>query len=889
MKTVKPGAVSLLTRIVEHRGHCYFVVSPILFVSFGEQLRLKSEAALWKFAAAELGKDAAIDVGMPKGRPEFLVHARAFAPEGKPVASCAVRARFGMQEKILHVIGDRRWHGREATEPEPFTAMPIHWSRAFGGPEFDANVEGKGATKPGSDTSIWPLPNLEYPDQRLQRPGQAIKPAGFGPRPITHPERMALVGTYDEQWLKNDFPGLARDVDWTHFNLAPPDQWLSESMTGSDSWEFENLHPTSRIARGQLPGLTTRCFIVRQVGTGDRFEEIATHFDTAWFFPEHECAILVGRGRTEVTQDDAADIRIMLAAVEWGGESRPSSHYEDALRKRLDPEQGHYFLAQENDLLPAGIDEHCRVERLAAGPLETPTLLAENLRKRQVANIKQARATVAAHGLDPDADHAPMLPQASQRPPQKLEELPAYMAQMQLKATQLKAAEAAREEKFEQERRAVVQRAGIDYSAIEAEYSAKPKGPPSFTAKATFDTLSQLRSLMETQQGPVNELDQYLNDPAFRQRLVDAEKKGKESYRLTAHLQAPADAMAAERAAWVKQRAGEHFREGKPFAGIDLTGADLSGMNLTGADFSWALLESVNFSGCQLAGCNFQRAVLARANLARADLARANLAEANLGDAVCEHTVFDGANLEGAILRGAKLHGARFVGAVLRRADLTGGASFEQTDWSQADASDVTFVDADLKGLLCRGTNLERSVFVRSDFEGVDFSEAKFARAVFVKPKGAGAAFRGAEFKGSAFVGGSDLRGADFTGAEISTTFMRPANLDSARFDRARLKEADLSECSLQQASFVMARAVDSRFIRATLSKARLASASLMNSNLQKANLEGADFRDANLYAADLARVVVDGTTVFDNTLTAKMRTYPRAKRVGEAGGGEAA
>jgi uncharacterized protein YjbI with pentapeptide repeats len=885
MKTVKPGAISLLTRTVEHRGHCYFIVSPILFVSFAGQLRLKSEAALWKFAAAELGKDAAIDVGMPKGRPEFLVHARVFAPDGKPVRSCAVRARFGEHEKVLYVFGDRNWKGREITEPQPFTEMAMHWSRAFGGPGFAANVEGKGAAKIDAEASIWPLPNLEYPGDALQKPGQSIKPAGYGPRPITHPERMALVGTYDDRWLKTDFPGLARDVDWKHFNLAPPDQWLSESMTGSESWEFENLHPTSRIVRGQLPGFSTRCFIVRQVGAGDRFEEIATRFDTVWFFPEHECAILVGRGHTEVTQDDAADIRIMVAAVEWGGENRPDSYYENALRKRLDPEKGHYFLAQEDDLLPSGIGERYRVERLVDGSPESPTLLGDNLRKRQVAEIERARAVVASYGLDPDADHAPKLPEASERPPQKLEELPAYLEKMQLKATQLKAAQEEREAKLDQERRAVLKRADVDFSVIEAEYSAKPKGPPTFTAKATFDTLSQLRSLMEAQQGPVAELDQYLADPAFRQRMVDAERKSKESYRVTAHLQSPADAMAAERAVWVKQRAAEHFRSGKPFAGIDLTGADLSGMNLSGADFSGAFLESVNFSGCQLVGCNFKKAVLARTNLASADLTGANLAEANLGEAACEGTVFDRANLEGAILRGAKLHGARFVRAVLRRVDLTGGAHFAQTDWSEADASDVTFVDADLKGLACRGANLERSVFVRCDFAGVDFSAAKFARAVFVKPKGAGAAFRGAEFKGSAFVGGSDLRGADFTGAQISTTFMRPAKLDGARFDRARLKEADLSECSLQHSSFAMAMAVDSRFIRADLSKAFFASSSLMNSNLQKANLAGAEFRDANLHAADLARVTVDDKTVFSSTLTTKTRTYPRAKRADDGGG----
>lgn len=883
MKTIKPGALSLLTRTIEHRGRCIFVVSPLLFVSLTGEVRLKSEVALWKFAAAQLGKDAAIDAGQPKAVPEFLVHAQAFAPGGKPCPACAVRARVAGREKTLFAFGDRYWEGRTASEPVPFTRMPIDWSRAYGGPGFALNPAGRGAD-PGAEAPI-PLPNIEYPDARLTRPDQPGRPAGFGPREVTHPERAALAGTYDDAWLKTDFPGLARDLDWKHFNVAPPDQWLEGTLTGSEEWEFENLHPDQRLLRGRLPGFATRCFVRHATPDGERFGEIATRLDTIWFFPEQECAILVGRGVMEVAEDDAADISLLVAAVEWADARRGEDHYAEAVRRRLDPETGHYYLLQEDDLLPEGIGQRYGVERLAGGPVESPTLLSENLRKRQAAEIEEARAKVAEHGLDPDEGHAPPPLEPVAAPPQKLEELPAYLAGMQRRGEAMKAEFEAREAQLETDRRAASESAGIDYAVIEAEMNEKPKGPPKFSASAELASLRRLRSAMKAEQGSAEEIDLYLEDPAFRQRLTDAERQGRESYQRTAHRQTAADPMDPDRAAWVRQWALERFRSGASFAGIDLTGADLSGLDLRGADFSGAFLEGANLSGCRLEGADFSQSVLARANLTDALLVGARLPGANLGGALCTRTRFDEARLDGAILSGARLERSCFVRASLTRADLGGGALFGETDWSDADAQDLNFIDVSLEGLILRGAHLERGVFVRCRFEGVDFSGARLARAVFVKPQGAGARFRGAHFAGAVFVGGSALQGADFSGASIVTTLFRPADLTGARFDRATLKEADLSECRLQGASFVMATATDSRFMKADLAQARFTSANLMNSSLQKAHLEGADFRHANLYGVDLARVWVDGATDFTRALTHRARTWPRRPRATSGGG----
>ncbi|GAB2882448.1 DUF2169 domain-containing protein [Uliginosibacterium flavum] len=883
MKTIKPGALALLTRTIEFKGHFRFVVTPMLFVSLQGPLRLRGEAALWQFAADELGADAALDACMPKVRGEYLVHGRA-SPPGGPAPACAVRVRFAGLEKTLCVFGERHWQGQQASAPQAIHDQPLAWPLAYGGEGFALNPAGSGHIKPADKAALWRLPQMEYPDDPSIRPGTSIRPAGFGARDVTHPERAAMIGTYDDNWFKTDYPGLARDLDWRHFNVSAPDQWLNLPLPADAPWEFENLHPTQAVLRGQLPGILPRCFITRLIDDVPRCEEIPVQLDTVLFFPHRECAILIGRGHVEVADENAEDIKLLLAAADWQSEARPLEHYAEAIQKRLDPENGHFFLLKEDDLLPDGMNERYSVEQFVGSPPADPRpLLSENLRRRQTSEIEQARAMVASYGINPDEGHAPSLPATPDLLPQKLEELPAFLAQMQTRAEAGKAELAALEVKSDKARRALFASLGMDYSVIEREYSAKPKGPPIFKAQAEFDTLEKVRATLAAQNGPVAEIDQYLQDPAYRQRMQKAEQQSREAYRQSAHLQDAADAMPGERAAWVRQRAEQHLQAGNSFVGLDLTGANLAGMALAGVDFTGAQLEGIDFSGCDLSGACFDKAVLARAKLTGANLTGASLRETNLGEANLTDTNFTNAMLESAILQGAIFARACFAGANLQKANLIGGAKFSEGDLSGADASDLVLLDADLSGLLCRNTCLDRAAFVRCTLSGADFSGASLERASFIEVKAEGARLVGARIIKTVFVGVNNLDGCDFSGAQIHTCNFRPSSLRGARFEGAQIREADFSQTDLQGASFAAASATDCRFVKADLHRADLSGAKLMNSSFASARIEGADLRESNLYAADLARAAADGDTLLDGAITTKVRTYPR-RRTPEAG-----
>src|SRR5690606_15595879 len=132
-----------------------------------------------------------------KPRADVLLIGSAHAPGGKPVTTLPVSLKVGRIEKKLGIIGNRIWKGKRllgvtASDPEPFTTMPITWERALGGPKDKRNPVGCG--RDGADGR--PLPNIEIPGKLIHGPGDRADPAGFGPLSPTWSPRCDRMGTY---------------------------------------------------------------------------------------------------------------------------------------------------------------------------------------------------------------------------------------------------------------------------------------------------------------------------------------------------------------------------------------------------------------------------------------------------------------------------------------------------------------------------------------------------------------------------------------------------------------------------------------------------------------------------------------------------------------------
>jgi hypothetical protein len=191
------------------------------------------------------------DVALEKPLVDVLVNGQAYAPHGRQASQVPVGIVVGDVRKVLLVHGDREWRfSRDPSRAEPFTTMPIVYERAFGGTDVESkscdprNPIGVGFRGvPPLDAAIrTEVPNVEYPNALVNRRGDTAPPAGFGVVGRGWQPRVRLAGTFDDRWLKEQWPLLPLDFDVRHYQAAPADQ-QSATLRGGEQARLVNLTP----------------------------------------------------------------------------------------------------------------------------------------------------------------------------------------------------------------------------------------------------------------------------------------------------------------------------------------------------------------------------------------------------------------------------------------------------------------------------------------------------------------------------------------------------------------------------------------------------------------------------------------------------------------------
>jgi|GEM_PF-274620 len=880
MKVFKPAAPSLVTRVFEYRSRMWMGVSVLQMIGLGSDgPTLEPEQALWTHWATRFESQWPLEEGMPRSGGQYLVSGFAY-PHDTDGRGCRVAVQVGAQSKQLLVYGRREWDGRRVTSPEPFTEMPLRWTHAYGGEGVSENPIGMGAVPVGTDgIEVHRLPHIEDPAHPIDRPGQAVRPAGFGPIDPAWAPRATCRGTYDDAWLRNDFPAIASDTDWAFFHTAPQDQQQAQPFVGDEPYAFRNMHPTLPLLQGRLPGLRARAFVTHRVGGEEKFKEVRTRLNTLWFLPDIERAVLVFQGMHEIFEDDGADIVHLLAALERSGQPRPAEHYLAVRDKRLDRENGVLEALREEDLMPADL----------AVPwidFDLPKARAfDRSQRRAEEGRAAARDLVTAHGLDPDAGHAP--PVRTPPPPEigSIDDMIRVRREMGERAAGSAARAQAEKAVLVADIRKSLEGGPVDFALIEREMAGlENRGPPKPYAEELVSSFRQQIATGKAAGGDVSELEEMLVDETVQAQWREGEVRQLAGYRAMAHRQPAADALAGEAAHALRQRVIDHRAQGGSLARWDLTGANLAGLDLQGADLSDALLESANLTGTNLNEAKLEGAVLAHATLLGTQLQHARLKGANLGAARIEKADFSRADLTDAAFQDAALREVGFGGATLD------GIRLEEAELSGVDFGGavskgmLAFVQRDLRACRFAGARFEQCAFVDCNVSGVDFSQAVLGKCTFTAAKADGAVFRGVQLASGCFVQECAMSGADFTDAKLSGTNFRGAVLAGALLHGAALQGCDFSECDMTRADLHRADARQARFVRTRLRGAVLRSANLMDAVFQHALLEDTDYRQANLFQSDFARVRVGANVAFDAALTTRMRTYPRHRPQAAAG-----
>ncbi|PCE30622.1 DUF2169 family type VI secretion system accessory protein [Burkholderia ubonensis] len=817
MKIIKPLRISPLTRLYRMHGEERLGIAAMMVATLGDAPQLLMDTELWSLAGEELG-DYTLDMALPKAHPEFLVSGYAYGKYAyaRGSGACEVGVHLNGVEKRLRVSGDRQWDGSRITAPQPFERLKLDWDLAYGGAGYADNPRGRGIATTGED--VHPLPNIESPHDPMRFRDQRPAPAGFCPVDAAWPQRASLYGEPDRQWLEEDFPGFPRSLDPRYFNIAPVDQQWIEQAEWPDgaAYELAHLHPDHALLTGRLPALRARSFIVR--AGSDTPEEIPLRLTTAWFIPHRERVLMIYHGVTTVREFDASDVEALLFGADASGQPRPADWYRQVIDWRTRHEKAALYALRDQDLLP---------ERYLSPGFPGMSGAASQSVRQQILKDKLSAFPEARQIEEP-------------RPDQLIEFVE-------------------RQEAEAEAQRAHLEKMREEDSANEAIEKAARRGPPERIAVPDDGAGSANRSRMQQMQH-------------------DADESLRKLYLQSAHHQEAPERLSTAASRSHRERVAAAIATGQSLEGADLTGVDLSGMDLRGAKLSGAMLENANLSDTDLTSAALNHAVLVRADLSRATFCNADLKGANLSLAACDQTDFAGANLSDCIVERVQLHDCRLSGGVLDNTRFS-ECRFHAVDFSHATLrnlifieqsfDDVNFSSATIRKMLLMNCSIVDVRFTSADIEGFGIvdtqakGQLRFDRASVVK---------------ACFIQRCDIGGADFSCAMLNEVNFRETHLGGADFSGAHISNCDFTDACLSAAQLRGAKVEGGNLVRTDFTQADLRDADLIGAFMRRATLDGADLRRANLFRANLAQILTDDDTRWEDAYLNKAMRYPMAE-----------
>ena len=828
------------------------------------------ESQLWQTATPTLGATP-LDAGMAKPKVEVLVAGDVCAPGNHPVRSLVVNLELGPIHKRLIAFGRRWWqHGPDGpvmSDPEPFERVRLGWENAFGGPEFADNPVGKGvdARKRMRQREPAELPQIESPESLIVEIDHHPAPASFGPRAEDAPARRGFAGTYDDAWLRDDFPNPAQNFDWRFYNAACPDQQTDAELSGDEPYRITSMHPDHREICGRLPGFRVRGF-ARQ---GAAFRELPMRCDTVWFFPNATMGIVLFRGGIAVADKEASDVpHVLLAYERLTDPKRTLAHYETALDERTDPELGAQKMFDERPIKPERLPEET-----AEIEAERQAIIEENTKRQEQAREHAIASCFRTAGLSPPPpgtfkDDTPPMPVAMPViTPSEISRLEVDMAGL------MKSADAMHE----------------------------------YGEKENREQLAQIKRDLSQQSGQaLGQIDPQtrpLVEERLRQASKQLSKEHGEGFDLVPSAAAvPAAAVAATAAPKLPsaqeafKRAGEAIkRQVSAVSAKPKTESGVSPALRRARNRALGQIDEEDSITKALAGLDKadegRRQTLAQVDgiegglppaapqptnpfqAASAMLGEKNVANAPEGQKAAEKLSSSLADPKVAFVASAveeaaaksepadpetafaeardKIEGMRGQIAALnadsRRMSIEPLAPDPQEPLSPEDALALGALALDLVGRNegLQGRDLAGADLTEADLTGLDLSGIFLEKAVLK-----GAKLTGANLH-EAVLTGADLTGADLTGADLTDS-----NLSGANFAEARLCEARLDNAQLHK----------TRFDQADLRRARLIAVASLEAVLARADLSGAEIRDANFIQCDLTGFSLDGANLHSVT-----------------------
>ncbi len=845
------------TRQCDAQGACLVVTVGLLCGA--DALTLPAvEAQKW---LAERFAKQSYDHGLQKSRGGFAVHGSAYPLSDSQQQGMAVRASLGPQSKTLHVFPPRQWRkglsGWAIEQVGVLNVVPLDWQHAYGAKTYPDNPEGIGYTADLEKAEGLPLPQIEDTRTPLRAPGEKLTPASLLPLPAQATERMAFLGTCDEQWKKQRAPFLPLDTDPRWFDEVAQDQCTQGYWIGNEAWSVAGMHPQQAEVSGRLPGLRPRLFVQRRALAQapalpkdqlaiEPIEEATLELDTVWLFPDVERMLLLYRTTLRVTDIDGEDLAVLAVGIEHAGEPVKSREQWVA---ELWPQP--LARAVEDPLvdLPPPLDvEKIKAESLAKMQVAMDARYA-SFAEKQAKVYAQAQEMAAKNGVTIDPSllklvQAPNLAEIAKNLPAERPAFDPAKHRAELEA-RINAAKAQAEKQFDE----MARRAGQDPQAL----LASAKAHANSLSLASYDPCTAIDK-SDLPAAKKAELRAQVEAGMAKMKATQAEIESKTSAVKAAiaanrpklpelsALPTPKPRIVWTRELLEASHKAEEKLDGERFIDLDLSSIDLSGGVLQNCTFencqfkeaklANGLFSRGRFSNCDFTQADLQQALLDSSTFKDCTFTQAKLDKASLNAVHVEKSPFDAADLTQVLAPRAQFVDSSFVGAKLPQADLAGAR------WRQCDLSGVNLQDA----------NLAKAQFHACLLDNADLSRAALPAASWSQVTGRAVNLSEANLQNWRIDQGCRLPALNLNNANLTRASLQYAGLENASLRGSNLSKALFSRCDLSHADGYHANAASADFTGSNLSYSSWQGANFLEARLRKVSLSNADLRGSNLH-----------------------------------------
>lgn len=903
MRVVKPLVQSLLHRKFDHNKKSYLSIVSIVFFDFKSQ-KLCSEQDLYKYygeVCLPVFNAEVLDLCGRKKQPELIVNGYAYghyAQNGRT----AVQVSLNNVNKTLSVWGERYWSNGKPSKPQEFEQIAVSWKNAYGGEGFAHNPHGKGRNyvQLENGSSIKFLPNIEDPRNPIEHENEEYPAVGFGSLAIDYPERNLLMGTYDERWREEEFPGLAKDFDWAYFNQAPQDQRLSHLSPG-DVAVFTGMHPELAECRMVIPELKAKAFLRlnkdKELKEGF-LQEVELDLTTLWAFPHLEKGFLIFEGVVEVERWFFVDdiVNDLMGALEHTERPRTLSYYEEVFGLRIDPHIAAHYADVDRQLVD---EEFLGVkDRVVLGPALKNKLkkLLKDLKELEQKQIEhQAQyAHISLSDLPSEAiefmqtDIGDVLSTQFGEQVRSIEDLERLIDEgFDLKEQSMRLLEQEQQEKsFLQRAREhkkeiqqgqqspvtlsknEVKQAKRDIKELAARHGIVE--PDVLTQKHEFKSLGvtsmsdkpspHYQHYEEMQQAKREFL--HNSQEHSERRLLSLLSKGEE---------ASPELMEIDSLSFYQQEIDDiediklfllknkYFNE-QQYQEYFIYDARISHCHFVQCDFSQAELNNIEFVNCIFESCRFISTKITKSEFESCRFKDCNFTGLEIEKSTLIDNHFENSRFNLSNIMLSSLYEQRFTTCSLEQVDFLRnrliGMCFDSCEMKQ-----LSFTRGKLKALGFEKCTIESAAFViEALIEQMRFSHCQLSKMFFKTHS---------RFQDLEIIDTSD-RESSWRELKINNILIKNSFMENCDFSKTHLLEGELKRSSFRD-SLWMASILE----RITLHKISFAEAVLMGL-ISKASY----FKKVTFFSAELSYIDIDSATVLDQCLMERANTVPSLRSV---------